>query len=122
MILRAADAAHYYLVYFPWGGQQMRAKSFWAAIAIVDGDGYIHNIRMAIVPGVPAETERRRHARIEARQQRIRVWVDGREALDVVDDTYDSGLIGLAGDGRHAFKNLRITGKLLPPTGITPAD
>ena len=115
LILRATDAAHYYLIYFPWGGQQMRAKNFWATIAKVDGDGYIHNIKMALVPGVPSETKRWYHAKVEAKGNRIRVWVDGRRALDVVDDTYGSGFIGLAGHGYHAFKNISITGELLPP-------
>ena len=114
LILRAADATHYYIVYFPWGGQQMRAKNFWAAIGKVDGDGYIHNIKMALVPGVPSETERWYHARVEVAGPRISVLVDGRKALDVTDDTYRSGRVGLAGHGFYAFRNVRITGKQLP--------
>ena len=114
LILRAADAAHYDLVYFPWGGQQLRAKNFWAVAGKVDGDGYIHNTRMALVPGVPSETERWYHARVEVAAGAMRVLVNGRRALDVVDDTYRAGLVGLAGHGFHAFRNVRITGKVLP--------
>jgi hypothetical protein len=114
MIVRAGDAAHYYIVYFPWGGQQMRAKNFWAAIGKVDGDGYIHNIKMAIVPGVPSETERWYHARVEVAGNTISVSVNGRKALEVTDDTYSSGYVGLAGHGFYAFRNIRITGKRIP--------
>ena len=115
LILRAADAAHYYLVYFPWGGQALRAKNFWAAIGKVDGDGYVHNMQMVMVPGVPSETERWYHAKVEAEGKRIRVWVNGRRALDVVDDAYSSGFVGLAGHGFYAFRNIRITGDPLSP-------
>ena len=114
LILRAADAAHYYLVYFPWGGQAMRSKNFWAAVGKVDGDGYIHNVKMALVPGVPSETERWYHARVEVEGNRIRVLVNGRRALEVTDDTYRSGLVGLAGHGFYAFRNVRITGEPRP--------
>ena len=31
VILRASDPNHFYYVHFPWGGQQLRAKHFWAA-------------------------------------------------------------------------------------------
>ncbi len=115
LILRAADATHYYLVYFPWGGQQMRAKNFWAAVAKVNGDGYIHNIKMAIVPGVVSETERWYHARVEVVGNRISVLVNGRRAVEVTDDTYTAGFVGLAGHGYHGFKNVLITGQPLSP-------
>ncbi|MBI3117858.1 MAG: DUF1080 domain-containing protein, partial [Candidatus Hydrogenedentes bacterium] len=93
-ILRAADANHFYYVWFPWGGQQLRAKHFWAAVAKVDGDGYMRNIAMEWVPGVPSETDRWYKVRIEAHGPRLRVWVDGRSALEVTDGAYTGGRIG----------------------------
>ena len=111
LVLRAADAGHYYFVYFPWGGQQMRAKHFWAIVAKVGGDGYIRNIKAVWVPGVTSEVNRWYNVRVEAIGPKISVWVDGRFALSVTDDTYKSGHVGLGGHGWHFYRNVRISGK-----------
>ena len=115
LILRAAGANHFYFIYFPWGGQQLRAKHFWAAVARVDGDGYLRNLRMELVPGVPSETDRWYQVRVEARGPQITVWVDGRRALSVTDSTFKRGSVGLAGYGWYAFRNVRLAGKQVPP-------
>jgi hypothetical protein len=115
LILRATDANHFYFVYFPWGGQQLRAKHFWAAVAKVDGDGYLRNLKMEFVPGVPSETDRWYQVRVEARGSQIIVWVDGRRALSVTDDTFKRGAVGLAGYGWYAFRNVHLAGKQVPP-------
>ncbi len=110
IILRAQDANHFYFVYFPWGGQQLRAKHFWAAIAKVDGDGYIRHLAAEWVPGLPSETDRWYQVKVEAEGPHIRVWVDGFRSMEVTDDTYAAGRIGLAGYGWYAFRNVRIQG------------
>ncbi len=110
VIFRASDTNHFYYVHLPWGVQQMRAKHYWAAIAKVEGDGYIRNMQMANVPGLPSEINRWYHVKIEAVGPRIRVWVDGRRALDVTDSTYKSGFVGLAGYGMYYFRNVHVTG------------
>ncbi len=114
IILRASDTNHFYYVNFPWGGQQLRAKHFWAGISKIEGDGYHRNLAFEYVPGVPSETERWYHVRVEAKGPRIRAWVDGREALDVTDGTYARGLVGLAGYGWYAFRNVRVVGTASP--------
>ena len=110
MIVRATDPNHFYFVYFPWIGQQWRAGHFWAAIAKVDGDGYLRNIKMAYVPGVPSEVDRWYKVQIEAKGPQISVKVNGRKALSVTDTAYKSGCVGLAGYGMYYFRNVRITG------------
>lgn len=121
LILRASDGNHFYLVYFPWGGQQLRAAHFWAIVAKVDGDGYLRNIAARWVPGVPSETDRWYQVRVEAKGPKISVWVDGRRALSVTDDTYQSGCVGLAGYGWYFFRNVRISGaKVEPPAWNDP--
>jgi len=121
LVFRAKDVNHFYLVHFPWGGQQLRAKHFWAAVAKVDGDGYIRNIKAEWVPGLPSETDRWYTVRVEATGPQIRVWVDGRHALDVTDDAFDSGCVGLAGYGWYFFRNVRIAGVAVPPPAWDPA-
>lgn len=121
LILRAADPNHFYFVYFPWGGQQLRAKHFWAAIAKVEGDGYLRNVQMAWAPGVPSETDRWHRVRVTAQGPRIEVEVDNRRALEAVDATYAAGCVGLAGYGWYAFRNLRVTGaEVVPPDTWDP--
>ena len=115
LVLRAADPNHFYYIYFPWGGQQLRAKHFWAAVARVEGDGYLRNLDARWVPGVPSETGRWYRVRVVAEGPRLRVWVDGRQALDVTDPSYASGCLGLAGYGWYAFRNLRCEGLGAPP-------
>ena len=116
LILRAQDGGHFYFVHFPWGAQSLRAKNYWGGIAKVSGDGYLRNIVYENVRGVPSETDRWYHVKVEAAGQRITVWVDGRKACEAHDDRYRPGFIGLAGHGWYAFRNLRVTGiEVVPP-------
>lgn len=115
LVIRAADPNHFYFVWFPWGGQQLRAKHFWAAAAKVDGDGYLRNLAMEWVPGVPSETDRWYHVNVEARDSRITVSVDGRRALSIDDESYAEGCVGLAGYGWYAFRNVHINGAAAAP-------
>ena len=110
LILRAADGAHYYYVSFPWAGVQMRAKHFWAALGKVSGDGYVRYARFAWVPNVVSDTNRWYAVKVQAEGNTISVWVDGRVALSVTDETYRSGRVGLAGYGWYAFRNVRVRG------------
>jgi hypothetical protein len=114
LIIDATDPGHFYYVYFPWGGQQLRAKHFWAAVAKVDETGYIRNIEMEWVPGVPSETERWYRVRVEAQGGSITVWVDGRRAVSVAVTRPARGCIGLAGYGWYAFRNIRVAGNEVP--------
>ncbi len=110
LILRSNDGQDAYWVYFPWCGQPYRAKHFWAGLGKLNGDGYVRNITFDVVPNVIAEWERWYTVKVQAVGPRIKAWVDGRLALDVTDNTYKSGLIGLAGYGEYQFRNLRVTG------------
>ena len=47
LIFRAQDGNHFYAVYFPWGGQQLRAAHFWASVVKVEGDGYSRSLKSA---------------------------------------------------------------------------
>ncbi|MFN0165358.1 MAG: sialidase family protein [Bryobacteraceae bacterium] len=114
LILRASDSAHFYVVHFPWGGQQLRAKHFWAGIAKVDGDGYLRNLRFGWVPGLPSETDRWYHVKVVAKGPLISVWVDGIRAAEVSDASYRSGHVGLLGYGWYAFRNVKVAGASAP--------
>ncbi|MFH1738815.1 MAG: sialidase family protein [bacterium] len=115
LIFRAKDSNHCYFVYFPWGGQQLRAKHFWAMIAKIDGDGYWRNIQAEWVPGVPSETDRWFKVRVVAEGPDIQVLVDGRRALHITDASYKSGCVGLSGYGWYAFRNVQISGREVSP-------
>ncbi len=109
-VFRATDATHFYAVYLPWGGQQLRAKHFWISIVKADGDGYLRSIKSAYVPGVPSETDRWYKIRLEVKGPNMEVWVDGRRALSVSDDSYKSGAVGMVGYGWYFFRNINIAG------------
>jgi len=110
ILLRSRDLNHGYLVYFPWGGQQLRAKHFWAAVGEFDGDAYLRHLVADWVPGVPSETDRWYHVRVMAKGPSIDVWVDGRRAAHAEDASYESGYLGLAGYGWYRFRNIRVSG------------
>jgi len=116
LIIRAADAGHFYFVYFPWKGQQLRAKHFWAVIAKVEGDAYLCNLKAVWVPGVPSEVERWYKVRVQVEGAKISVWVNGRFALSVTDATYVSGRVGLAGYGGYSIQNVTVRGTRVPPS------
>jgi hypothetical protein len=110
IIVRATDANHYYWIRFPWCGQQLRAKHFWAAVSVVDESGYVRNLKLAMIPGVPSETDRWYRVRVECAGPEIRVWVDGRPGPTVTDNRLAHGRVGFAGYGGFAVRNVRITG------------
>ena len=120
-ILRAKDVNHFYAVYFPWCGQQMRGKNFWVYVLKVEGDGYLRSIKKALVPGVPAETERWYKIRITAKGPSLDVLVDGRHAISVeTDGQYESGAVGLLGYGMYFFRNIQVTGEKTPLKNWAP--
>jgi hypothetical protein len=111
LVFRASDVNHFYAVYCPWGGQQLRAKHFWVSIVKADGDGYLRNLKSVYVPGVPSETDRWYKVRLEAKGPKMEVWVDGRYAMSITDDSYQAGAVGMIGYGWYLFQNINITGK-----------
>lgn len=111
LVFRATDAAHYYAVYCPWGGQQLRAKHFWVTIVKADGDGYLRSLKSVYVPGVPSETDRWYKVRLEVKGPKMDVWIDGRYAMSVTDDTYKSGAVGMTGYGWYSFRNVSVSGE-----------
>ena len=115
LVFRAQDANHFYAVYFPWGGQQLRATHFWASVVKVDGDAYLRSLKSAWVPGVPSQTDRWYQVRVDVAGSKIAVWVDGRHALDITDDSFRQGAVGFLGFGMYHFRNIRIHGDLLAP-------
>jgi len=75
----------------------------------LDGDGYLRSLKSAWVPGVPSETDRWHKIRLEASGPAIRVTVDGRRAIEVVDSTYASGAVGFAGYGWYGFRSVKVS-------------
>ncbi len=114
LIFRARDMNHFYMAYVSWGGQQLRAKHFWIQLVKADGDGYLRNMKMAYVPGVPSEVDRWYRVRLEAKGPNMALWVDGRRATEVRDDTYKHGAIGMGGYGWYSFRDISISGKKQP--------
>ena len=119
-IFRASDAQHYYMVHFPVVGQHRRAEHFWAMVSVVDETGYAKVLDM-LVHGVSSVSSIWHTAKVQAEGDRIRVWVDGRPALDVHDDQYPyAGYVGLAtygsagGGPKSRFRNEHVSVRPTP--------
>jgi hypothetical protein len=100
IIVQARDSENYHWVHIPWGGQQTRAKHFWAAISRVDASGYVRNLKLSMVPGIPAEptaaTTRWYKIAVECFGSEIRTWIDGVPGPTVRTEKIRAGAIGLA--------------------------
>ena len=110
-VFRASDVTHGYMVYCPWGGQQLRAKHFWVQLMRPTATA-ISSLKSVWVPGVPSETGRWYKVRLEAKDPRSRL---GRRTPGDrgADDTYASGATGFAGYGWYCFRvrRRRATGR-----------
>jgi hypothetical protein len=120
-VFRAQDPRHYYLVHFPYTGQQYRAEHFWAAVSKVDDSGWEKVLRMDLVSGCPSELGIWHRVKLQVRGNEIRLWVNGRPFPVVTDDTYAGpgyvGLYSYAGLGpgaRTVFRHVRIRGTAEP--------
>jgi len=112
LIVRAQDEQHYYLVQFPFCGQQIREGHFWAAITRFDESGWGEVLVCERVPGIPCEAGFWNHARVVASDGQISLWVNGRPLTSSCDYNYPSaGCIGLAEWGGCQVKNLTIRGR-----------
>ncbi len=97
LLFRLQDSARYYAFDIPFGGQQRRVRHFWAGIVIADGTPLQRYLALNMVPGI---TPRKHHwydLRVACQGPRLRGWIDGRLAVDVRDDTYAAGRLGLMG-------------------------
>lgn len=120
MIVRAQDPRHYYLVHFPQSGQSFRAQHFWGAISKADGSGYLRMLKLQHIPRVasnPLGLTHRVNVKVEG--NRIQVRINDYPAMEVVDDTYQEGYLGLSGFNKHEHGSLEIIGE---PVAAPPFD
>ncbi len=98
LVVRAQDPTHFYLVHFPQCGQGYRAQHFWAALSRADGSGYLRLLAVELVRRVASNPLGiANQARVRVQGNRFQVWVNDHPALDVRDDAWAQGRIGLAG-------------------------
>ncbi len=111
LVVRAQDARRYYVVEFPFCGQQIREGHFWAAITRMDETGYAKVLMLERVPGVPGEAGLWHQARVVVKGDEIRLWVNGRPLPPVRDAAYPAvGRVGMVQWNDCGFRNLRIRG------------
>lgn len=109
IIVRAQDPTKFALVHFPQTGQQFRAQHFWVALSIADGSGYLRLKHVELVRRVASNPFGISHqARVKVTGNRYQVWVNDHPALDVTDDTYSSGRIGLSGFNTFEHGNVSV--------------
>ena len=111
LIVRAQDPTHFTLIHFPQTGQQYRAQHFWVALSVADGSGYLRIKHLEMVRRIASNPFGIAHqARVKVTGNRYQVWLNGHPALDVTDDTYTSGRIGLSGFTSFAHGQVAIAG------------
>jgi len=116
VVVRAQDPQHYYLVEFPFTGQQIREGHFWAAIGKVGESDWAKILRLERVPGIPAAASVWNQGRIIVRGNEIHLFVNNRPFPVVRDDTYaEAGYVGLLNWGGCSLRNVRIRGTEVPP-------
>jgi hypothetical protein len=111
LIFGAQDSGHYYWAQIPKWGQLWSARAVYAAISIADGSGYARNLKMQLMPNVPAHSDVWRTMKVERRGNSIRMWVAGVNGPCVTDDTYGAGRVGIGGFSKYTIRNLKINGR-----------
>ena len=96
LLFRVQDSRRFYALEIPYNGQQQRSRHFWAGLVIADGTGLQRYLSFKMVPGLCANLQRWFDARLEVKGNRFRAWVNDIPVVDVEDDTYASGPVGLA--------------------------
>lgn len=111
LMVRAQDPRRYYVIQFPFCGQQAREGHFWASILRFDETGWGKVLVEERVPGIPAESGLWQQARVSVQGQEIRVRVNGRPLPVVRDAAHPAvGRLGLMNWGPTSLRNLRVRG------------
>ena len=118
-LFRVQDERRFYALDIPRCGQQDRARHFWAGIVLADGTPLQRYLNFNMVPGLCAYRQDWYEARVEAKGNRLRAWIDDRPVADVVDGTYGSGRLGLCSIATATltganFARLEIEGASVP--------
>jgi len=111
IVFGAQDSSHYYWAQVPHWGQLARARALYAALSRADGDGYIRNLKVQLVPNVPVHDNIWRKLKVERRGNRMQMWVNGVKGPWAEDDTYGPGRVGIAGFSKYTIRNLKIDGR-----------
>ena len=130
LLFRLQDSMRYYAFEIPYGGQQRRVRHFWAGLVVANGTPLQRYLALNMVPGITPRKHHWYEARVECRGARIRGWIDGRLVVDVQDDTYSAGRLGLMGIvtpgvATTHFADLRVSGVAAGPSpweGLTLPD
>ena len=128
LLFAVQDSTRYYALEVPFGGQQSRVRHFWAGLVVADGTPLQRYLAFNMVPGITARIDHWYDARLEVRGPRMQAWIDGILALDVTDDTYFAGRLGLMsivspGTMTTHYADLQVSGQTVGPTawgGLTP--
>ena len=95
-LFRVQDSRRFYALDVPFGGQQFRSRHFWAGLVVADGTGLQRYLQFGLVPGLCARLEHWYDVRLEVKGSRFCAWINDIHVIDVEDDTYASGPVGLA--------------------------
>ena len=109
IILRAADASHFYVLHFPNCGQACRAQHFWVAFSRMDGRGYLHLVKMDMVRRVPSNTDIWLPCQVSLTGSRIDVAIGDYGTFAASDETYGgAGHVGLYSYGGGLIRKVEI--------------
>jgi len=110
LMFRMQDSRRFYAFEIPIGGQQYRSRHFWAGLVIADGTPLQRYLAFGLVPGLCAKLKVWYDAKVEVKGSRIRAWINDIPVVDVEDDTYATGSMGLAGISTPYFETCHFAG------------
>ncbi|NLX07892.1 MAG: exo-alpha-sialidase [Phycisphaerae bacterium] len=117
VVLRAADASHFYLLHFPNCGQASRAQHFWVAFSKMDEAGYLQIIKLEMVRRVPSNKNLWLPAEVTLRGDRIAVRVGENGYFEACDDSYsDAGCVGVYSFGDSGIRDVTVQAEPVPPS------
>ena len=112
IILRAADASHFYLLHFPNCGQGSRAQHFWAALSRMDETGYLKTVKLEMVRRVPSTNRLWLDADVHLIGDRLIARIGGTGVFEVSDTAFRGpGRVGAFLFGDAEIRDLSIDGE-----------
>lgn len=110
IVLRASDESNFQLLHFPCCGQACRAQHFWAALSVMDRDGYLRARKRQLVQRVPSTAGKWIKASVEVKGDSLRARICDYGSFEATLAGNAAGHIGLFQFGPAKVRNVRIDG------------
>lgn len=110
LMFRAKGASNFYVLHFPCCGQACRAQHFWAALSMMDDNGYLRVFKRTMVNRINSMVNIWHTAEVEVKGDSLHVIIDGRGIFEAAGLEPLSGYVGLMNFNGANIRNVEVNG------------